>query len=250
MENLGVPIEIFLSIIKLLSTKQLLVCKAVCKKWNSIISGEFRFKKLVLSTTSHFNERWYLSYEFVCPSDLIQINDFNRPHLDQPHFLQLKSLFLYSQANSFPPFNHNAFSIGNLVNRLKKLEQLELNGLQSNAIGDCIALESLKTLYIGQCNWRDLCIKCPNLINLKMKNDDYCNIKFEYPLSVRSLEITRLRSDWVEEFSNLEKLSLYWIYWTRDRFLSGNHSMNNIHCCSANLLNSDFFILCDQNCLI
>ena len=225
------PIEIFLQIIKLLPIKQLMVCKAVCKTWNSIISSEFRFEKLVLSNTSHFNHRWYLGYEFACPSDLIKIDDFNRPHLDQPNFLHLKRLFLYSETKN-PNFIPK-FSVGNLVNHLKQLEHLELYGLRNKANEDCIALESLKTLYIGHCDWKNLYIKCPNLINLKMNNDSHdirCfdhNIEFEYPLSVRSLEVPQLSPDWMEEFGNLEKLSLLWIYWSRNCFLSGDYS----YCC-------------------
>lgn len=222
MEKFGVPIEIFLKIIKLLPIKQLMICKAVNKTWHHIIASEFRFKKLVLSTTSHFNRRWYLTYEFVCPSDLIKINNFNRLNLDQANFLMLKRLYLYWEKENKRFISE--FSIGNLVNPCKQLEQLELFGLQSKVQNHCIALESLKTLHISQCNLNELLVKCPNLINLKMNNDDYYGfkIKFEYPKTVKSLEISRLRSDWVKEFSNLEKLSLHWIYGTRAHFLTGN----------------------------
>ena len=241
MENLGVPIEIFLNIIKLLPTQQLLVCKAVNKTWNWIISREFRFENLVISTTSHFNRRWYLSNEFACPDDLIKISDFNRPVLEQPNFIGLKRLFLYSDKEYPKAFLCSGkrkrkslfpeFSVGNLVNHLRQLEQLEMFDLRNRAKKDSIVLKSLKTLHIGQCYWNHLWIDCPNLINLKLQNyerlpghyDFDRQISFKYPESVRSLEIIRMRSEWVEQFGNLEKLSLVWIYGARNSFLYGNY---------------------------
>lgn len=228
MEDL--PIEIFLEIIKLLPIQQLLACKRINKEWHSIISSEFQFEKLVLSITSHFNRRWWLTNEFARPSDLVMISDFQRPLLDQPNFLQLKELYLFYDWNLKHSNRKCKFSIGNLVNHLKQLEQLEVVGLQNYANEDRIASKSLRSLHLGHYDWNDLLVDCPKLVNLKMKNDhggpDYSQfnhkIEFEYPENVRSLEITRLRSSWVEEFSNLEKLSLFWIYSTRSRFLEGN----------------------------
>lgn len=228
MEDL--PIEMFLEILKLLPIQQLLTCKAVNKKWHSIISSEFQFEKLVLSTTSHFNRRWWLTNEFACPNDLVRIWNFQRPHLDQPNFLRLKRLYLYHDIDVKQGKQKIKFSIGNLVNNLKQLKHLEIVGLQNFAEEDRIASESLRSLNLSNCDWTYLLVDCPNLVNLKMRNDHpsrggfYFNneIEFEHPESVRLLDIERLRSTWVEEFSNLERLSLLWIYWTRDRFLEGN----------------------------
>ena len=244
MENLGVPIEIFLEIIKLLSTRQLLVCKAVNKTWNWIISREFRFENLVISTTSHFNRRWYVSYEFACPDDLIKISGFDSSVLRQINIPGLKRLFLYSdkkydtsESRLFFP----EFSVGNLVNHLKKLEQLEMFGLKNRAKEDRIALESLKTLYIGRCLWNDLSIDCPNLINLKLKNPKYepgyrkfnRKIWFKYPESVRSLEvleldISEIMSWFIHKFENLERIGLPWNCRARRTYSDGNYRFSTV----------------------
>lgn len=230
MEDL--PIEMFLEIIKLLPIQQLLTCKEVNKRWHSIISSEFHSEKLVLSTTSHFNQRWWLTNEFACPSDLVKIWNFQRPHLNQPNFLRLKLLYLHHDMDIKQGNRRFKFSIGNLVNHLKQLEQLEIFGLQNFAKEDRIASESLRSLNLSFCDWTYLLVDCPNLINLKMSNEQALfltsrlyfkqEIEFEHPESVRLLDIQKLHSEWVEEFSNLETLNLLWIDWIRDSFLEGN----------------------------
>ena len=222
----SLPVEVFVQIIQLLPNSQLRACKEVCRAWYLMVSNEVKIKKLILSNTSHFNLRWYGSYEFASSNDLIKITDLNKLNLNQPNFERLKALFLYS--DHFPI--DRKFSIGRLVNHLERLEQLEMLGLANDAESDCIALKSLRTLHLSACYWNDLVVDCPNLSDLKMfcsfsYDPEYSvhnqKIHFKHPESVRSLEVERLRSEWVENFKNLEELSLNWIYTIRGSFLSG-----------------------------
>lgn len=223
MENHGVPIEIFLKILQLLPYQQLLIARRVNKTWHWIISSEFQFEKLVLSSTSHFNRRWWSTYELVSFDFLVKIDSFESCDLTQNNFLKLKHLYLYSDKSDF--FVERNFGIGNLVNHLDQLETLEIAGLWEDMKEDCLTSGSLRTLNIYDSSFHHLIVDCPRLANLRImfrySNGFEHTVEFKHPESVKSLEI-ELYSEWVESFSELEKLYLEYIYDFPNRLLQGN----------------------------
>lgn len=219
MENYGVPVEIFLKILRLLPHQQLLNAKRVNRAWYSIITYEFQFRELALCDfTHHFQNRWYPSYEFISFDCLIKTDKFAACNLQQHNFLKLKHLYIYKTVT--------ILGVGKLVNHLDQLETLEMVSLTDQSKEDHLVLESLKTLNIDESSFHHLIVYCPKLVNLKMilgYGSGFENlIEFSHPKSVKSLEIERLRSEWVEAFSELEKLSIEHIYNIGNRLLQGN----------------------------
>lgn len=219
MENHGVPIEIFLRILQMLPHQQLLIAKRVNKTWYSIITWEFQFDQLALSgIRDHFQRRWYPSYEFVSLDCLVKTDSLALCSLKQHNFLKLKHLHLYA-------VGLNSSGIGGLVNHLDRLETLELVRLSNNK-EDHLVLDSLRTLNIDESGFHHLIVDCPALVNLRIilsYSPGLANeIEFKHPKSVKSLGVERLRSDWVETFSELEKLSIEHIYNIGNRLLQGN----------------------------
>ena len=216
------PIEIFLKIIKLLPTNQLFLSKLVNRKWYSIISGEtkFKFERLAVSDTWHFNRRWYSNYKIVDCNDLIKCKNYNLFQFDPIHFFRLKHLYLHS--NNKKPYAN--FNLSNLVNQLEHLEILEISRLRSNSGEDeCINLKNLKLLNINKFQFNLLTLNTPKLSSLKLafrfslRNE----MKFVYPKEMRSLEVEKLNSEYIEMFSNLEYLYVTHIHHLGNQFLLG-----------------------------
>lgn len=224
MENHGVPIEIFLKILQFLPHQQLLIARRVNKYWHSIISNEFKFEQLALTITSHFNQRWWPTYELVSSDFHIVIGRFDACDLTQNNFLKLKHLYLYSDKSE--NFIERNLSVGNLVNHLDQLETLEISGLWNYVKEDCLSSVSLRSLNIDESSFHHLIVDCPVLANLRIMfrySLEFENkIDFLHPKSVKVLEIERLCSEWVELFSELEKLYLEHIYNFRGSLLQGN----------------------------
>lgn len=227
MESQGVPIEIFLKILKLLPHQQLLISKRVNRTWYAVISSEFRFEHAVLASCRPLAIRWHASYDFVSPDCLIQIhnNELQLIDLRHFHFASLKRLCLYWTKKD--NFDRTNFSVGNLVNHLNQLEALELIGVQSGVSEEHLALPNLKTLNIDEFWFTHLTVSCPQLANFRLMLSYFYRrsrhrIEFESPESVRCLELKRYRHEWVERFTKLEELHVQYISSIPDTLLQGN----------------------------
>lgn len=112
-----------------------------------------------------------------------------------------------------------------LVNHLNQLETLELVGWISSEEEDNLALGNLRTLNIDRFQFDLLVVDCPKLEKLRYMpaygGGLFNDLEFRHPKSLKSLELQRLESKWVETFTELEELYIDHIYSIGDKLLEG-----------------------------
>ena len=125
----------------------------------------------------------------------------------------------------------NELNLANLINQLNQLETLELVQMRSNN-EEIINLKNLKTF-----NFENSCIKLvmntPELINFKMFFNkfqyyfEYYLPIFNYPESIKRLEVEALRVGFIDNFINLECVLVKHIWHIRE-FLYGNEILSQL----------------------
>lgn len=208
------PIEMLLKIFNYVNMTDLIKnCVLVSKKWYSLVD-EKKLDELIINFGRLSNNHWYRSYRPINLRNLIFCSTPN--FVKSPSFIRnfnLKYLKIH--------LNFEHFDIQKL-NRLAKLEHLEIDNFLNLYENSALCLSRLRVLHLQLVGSR-LRIDAANLESLYCS--DLTKIQLNRKHSIRQVEVP-LFDESVNELTNLEVLKLTDFDTIRDRntmsaFLSG-----------------------------
>ena len=195
------PTEMICELFKHLSLHDLISCKLVCKRFNSIVSSHSRMVRMVVDRVFENLQGWYHSnrrtdeYLETCHQNLF-LRHYNRPILSALKYLRLDT--------EIPEFDIDR------LNLFSGLLQLDLNYSLSGRL--TLKLESLEILKIWQIQNAQLSIKCPKLRVLFCWEEDWeedqNQLSIKHPETIKELDSLNYARV-IEPMKNLEVLKCH-----------------------------------------
>lgn len=230
--KMDLPLELNEKILGLLAPRELINLNLVNKKWYAIVNlaiKNLKTDKLIISDIWTFKENWFPSYEPINYDDLIKIDSFDYFKLNREHvFSKITLLCIHSTKQQEE--DESEFKLVDLVNRLTKLENLKILGLNlKNQKDECINLKSLKTLDVDRFKCNNIIMNTPNLENFRIIDSWICKFTFKYPKSIKRLFVDHIFGNCIENFSNLEYFYINHVYHLRTSILQELPLLKELH---------------------
>lgn len=169
----------FLDILEMLSLRDILALKQVCKELAWIINGYPRLKCLVVARSEGSQpsyRKWFSTYEPVCCNVLITAPNFKLLDLNRGLFAALKRLFVFEHQVSVKQLNW--------FRELQWLEFEEASLIIDQTVLDLPCLSHLKLTYYSA--FDGLTLNTPNLRKLYSSS---FNFRLEHPQSVVACQL-------------------------------------------------------------
>lgn len=221
MESL--PAELLIGILNNLEIKEILKCKQLNKKFNTLISDLLKLDCLVILNEKNYipaNKKWFGANKKInCLHWISKSNyKFLYDPLCQNLFFRVKKLFIYKKNVTI-----------RFLNNFKKLQQLQIqSNLKCEEDDDILNQERLKILSISN-NDDDLALNTPKLEMLNIIQFNL-QVKFKviYLQSVKVIKISTYRM-FVKKFFNLQILYCKFIQTIDSDFVDKLKNLKEIH---------------------
>lgn len=203
------PTEIWCKILNNLNVNDLLKCRLINSKFNSIIKNHMKIETIHINASSKlFYKQYYdFTYEPIESNQYFYAKNLNLLNCSFKQILKnLKKLSIYSWY--YFKFNSSLFSLFNLINQFTHLEYLQIDFRTSERNGT-FNLPNLKYLSIHSHSFEPIKLNTPKLKAVKFACY-FEKLDFIFPDSITHLCTMEYEPN-VIKFKNLERYDLNYL---------------------------------------